>query len=186
MTQRAANQLRSEELRKKKELQAQVDKASIQSLTEQVTQDVEALKVYDKSLAEAKELWGDMVQSYKRNRRNKGLTRVDEIMNTRLSVQTLEVGGPNGGFKSIPRHYGLFKSGAAKDMDLKDIVDADTCPAHVSKAITCLSFATRTYLIAEHFFERPQVPIKGDDLRHRPRFQNPSAPQHSRDDQGCR
>ncbi|CAE7199295.1 unnamed protein product [Symbiodinium sp. CCMP2456] len=126
LTQRAANQLRSEELRKKKELQAQVDKASIQSLTEQVTQDVEALKVYDKSLAEAKELWGDMVQSYKRNRLNKGLTRVDEIMNTRLSVQTLEVGGPNGGFKSIPRHYNLFKSGAAKDMDLKDIVDADT------------------------------------------------------------
>ncbi|CAE7226915.1 unnamed protein product [Symbiodinium microadriaticum] len=125
LTQRAANQLRNEELRKKKELQTQVDKASIQSLTEQMTQDVEALKTYDKSLAEAKELWGDMVQSYKRNRRNKGLARVEDIMNTRLSVQVLEV-GPNGGFKSIPKHYGLFKNGAAKDMDLKDIVDADT------------------------------------------------------------
>ena len=180
MTQRAANQLRNEELRKKKELQTQVDKASIQSLTEQMTQDVEALKTYDKSLAEAKELWGDMVQSYKRNRRNKGLARVEDIMNTRLSVQVLEV-GPNGGFKSIPKHYGLFKNGAAKDMDLKDIVDADTCPAHVSKAITGFSFATRTQLINCRTFSSSdhKLSIKGDDLHHRPCFQNPSAPQHS-------
>ena len=150
MTQRAENQLRNEELRKKKELQAQVDKASIQSLTEQMSQDVEALKVYDKGLSEAKELWGDTVQSYKRNRRNKGLARVEDIMNTRLSVQMLEV-GPNGGFKSIPRHYGLFKNGAAKDMDLKDIVEADTCRAHVSKAIQYLCIVTKRLLKTAHF-----------------------------------
>ena len=142
---RAQAHMRSDELRKRKELQAQVDKASFQSLELDLAKDVAPLQEYDTKLTVARELWTDQVQSYKRNRRNRGLTRVQKIMDHRLSVVELDPSAA-GGFKSIPKHYGMFKNLAAKDMDTSSIDENLTTLRYIYNNVYCLRVHLKTLL----------------------------------------
>ena len=68
------------------------------------------MELYNRSLAEAKDLWADQVQSYKRNRRNKGLAKVSSLMDSRMSATQL------ADFADVPKYYSQFKVHAAKDL----------------------------------------------------------------------
>ena len=120
---RASAEMRGAELKKRKELQQKVDQASYETLKNEVANDLALLSEYNLAVARAKELWTDQVQSYKRNRRNKGLQRVQELMDNRLSLVDLE-SSVSGGYKSIPKHYSSFK--ARKELDLASIKVAET------------------------------------------------------------
>lgn len=100
-----------------------MDQASYETLQNEVANDLALLSEYNLAVATAKELWTDQVQSYKRNRRNKGLQRVQELMDNRLSLVDLE-SSVSGGYKSIPKHYSSFK--ARKELDLASIKNAET------------------------------------------------------------
>ena len=77
---RAESQLKAQEIVKRKELQAQVDKASFQSLSGDLASDLEEVEKYNRQLTVATSLWAQQLQSYKRNRRNKGvLVTRDEV-----------------------------------------------------------------------------------------------------------
>ena len=92
---RAESHLRTEEIRKRKELskvsgevrltypqeitqtlqsiaRSQVDRASHDSLVEQINVDLKQLQNYSQAMEKAKDLWRDQVQSHKRNRRLQG------------------------------------------------------------------------------------------------------------------
>ena len=80
------------------------------------------------------------VASYKRTRRVKGLARVQEMMDSRLSLVEVD-GTPSGGYKSIPKHYNSFK--ARKELDLKSaetliVLDFGKMPTSLSAALEML------------------------------------------------
>ena len=124
MVERAESQLKAQEIVKRKELQAQVDKASFQSLSGDLASDLEEVEKYNRQLTVATSLWAQQVQSYKRNRRNKGLNRVTEFMSSRLHI--IEV--PN--FEDVPKAYSQFKVAAAKEPGAARHVDS-MCPCSI-------------------------------------------------------
>ena len=60
---RAGAEIRSAELKKRKELQQKVDQASYETLHNDINSDLEQLKHYNELLCRAKELWTDQVSA---------------------------------------------------------------------------------------------------------------------------
>jgi hypothetical protein len=105
--------LRNREVDKRNELTQQVQNATLTSLMHDANTDLANIQVYDLKLKEARDQWGPALLSYKRSRRNRGLTRATALMSTRLSCTSLD---KTTSYADIPRTYAAFKSRSAVDM----------------------------------------------------------------------
>lgn len=77
-------------LAKQQELRRVVAKATFDSLTNDVLSDVKKLEVYTKDRINIETTWSARVQSHRRARRNKGKEAVQNYMDTRMRVASIE------------------------------------------------------------------------------------------------
>ena len=103
--------------KKRKELQKQLETATYMSLVEQLKLDREMLFQFVDKLKAARKHWSQTVQAYKRDRKNQGLERIGQILQSACSIELLESPGGTGAISDIARHFSVFKQGSAKAFD---------------------------------------------------------------------
>ena len=153
---RTESQLKAEALVKRRELQAQVDKASYETLCSDLEKDLVELQNYNRDLGTAKDLWADQVQSYKRNRRNKGLTKVGELMESRLNIIQIP------SFSDMPKHYSMFKVKAAKAFAF---AESDALPGCSYRACKFKKFQALVHMSPKGNPLRPRPEQAAADIR---------------------
>lgn len=114
---RLQTDLETKQLQRNKELRDQVQQATFTQLQEELSDDTAKLIQYYDRLAQVRLHWGDTVTTYKRNRYNRGLESVRQLLSNNLA---LVVSDPAG----MPMEYASFKKCIQdRHANLKD-----TCP----------------------------------------------------------
>jgi hypothetical protein len=103
--QRQEAKLEKHELDRRSDLKTQIEHATYNSLCNDLNDDFATLTKYNDDLMAAHAEWGPAVASYKRARRNKGVQKVQAMMQSRLQIGTLG----NEGLHDIAKCYSLFK-----------------------------------------------------------------------------
>ena len=83
---RLSRDIEGERLKKKDQSQRQVDTATMESLREDLGQDVASVADYEELLNAARGSWAQRVTSFKRNRRNRGLTSTENHMQSNMKI----------------------------------------------------------------------------------------------------
>lgn len=114
---RLRTDLESKQLQRNKELREQVHQATFTQLQEELNEDCMKLTAYYDRLSQVRKHWGDTVTTYTRNRYNRGLEQVRQILDQNLALVVVEPAG-------MPMEYASFKKGLQdRHSNLKD-----TCP----------------------------------------------------------
>lgn len=114
---RLQSDVESKQLKRNKELREQVQLATFTQLNEELSEDTQKLPQYYDRLGHVRLHWADQVTAYKRNRYNRGLEQVRQILDRRLPMMVTD---PTG----MSMEYATFK---------KSILDwqpnrKETCP----------------------------------------------------------
>lgn len=109
---RHCQEVQLSEVKRRVELQLQVDGATFQKLSSDLHADLAQLEKFSQRVCEAQAAWAPQVQYYKRVRRARGVERVSSLMGERMNVVQLD--GPT--FADVPRKFAQFKAASLNSM----------------------------------------------------------------------
>ena len=99
---RLQSDVESKQVKRNKELREQVQLATFTQLNEELSEDTQKLLQYYDRLGHVRLHWADQVTAYKRNRYNRGLEQVRQILDRRLPMMVTD---PTG----MSMEYATFK-----------------------------------------------------------------------------
>lgn len=122
---RLQTDLETKQLQRNRELREQVQQATFTQLQEELSEDCNKLTQYYDRLNQVRLHWGDTVTNYKRNRYNRGLDKVREVMTHTMAVTPVEPAG-------MPMEYASFKKGLSE----RNAAYKDTYPCHEKESLS--------------------------------------------------